>query len=242
MQPLDDDLRDIVDAYARARAPSDATRDAIWAAIERSLDAEAIAGEASRGAWTGRAAVIGVVAALAAGILLGVGLAPRESADAGANVPGSAAYSRVAAPETSDVLVAPASHARSGEREAIEAPSPEPAAAETMAVPDPVEPARQHVPRSPRGAGPSALRREMDLVRDARTALTEGRPRRALALVSAHRRKFPHGLLREEARALEVAALCEVGPRTRWRAALSRFDADHPGSPLRAKLRDTCTP
>jgi hypothetical protein len=233
MQPLDDDLRDIVDAYARARAPSDATRDATWAAIERSLDAEAIAAEPSRPAWTGRIAVVAVVAALAAGILLGVGLAPRESDDAGASVPGSAAYSRVE-PEASDVLVAPAPRVSSEKREAIQTPAPEPAAAETTAVPD--------VQRSPRATRPSALRQEMDLVRDARSALTEGRPRRALSLVAAHLRKFPRGVLREEARALEVAALCEVGPRTRWRAALSRFDADHPGSPLRAKLRDACAP
>jgi hypothetical protein len=241
MQPLDDDLRDIVDAYARARAPSDATRDATWAAIERSLDAEAIAAEPSRPAWTGRIAVVAVVAALAAGIVLGIGLAPRESDDAGANVPGSAAYSRVE-PEASDVLVAPAPRVSSEKREAIQTPAPEPAAAETTAVPDAVDPTGQDVQRSPRATRPSALRQEMDLVRDARSALTEGRPRRALSLVAAHLRKFPRGVLREEARALEVAALCEVGPRTRWRAALSRFDADHPGSPLRAKLRDACAP
>ena len=44
----------------------------------------------------------------------------------------------------------------------------------------------------------------------------------------------------EEAAAIRVGALCDVGPAKRWRKALVGFDRRYPKSPLRVHLRDDC--
>lgn len=86
----------------------------------------------------------------------------------------------------------------------------------------------------------TALKEETALLDRARGALSAGRARDALARVAEHGRRFPRGAMAEEAAAIAVGALCEVGPAKRWRNALAGFDRRYPKSPLRVHLRDDC--
>lgn len=86
----------------------------------------------------------------------------------------------------------------------------------------------------------TALKEETALLDRARSALSAGRARDALARVAEHGRRFPRGTMAEEAAAIAVGALCEVGSAKRWRTALARFDRRYPKSPLRVHLRDDC--
>ena len=62
----------------------------------------------------------------------------------------------------------------------------------------------------PRAAGTSQLSAERHMLDDARHALLQGEPARALEILERHRRAFPAPLLAEEHGALEVQALAKA--------------------------------
>lgn len=59
---------------------------------------------------------------------------------------------------------------------------------------------------APSDPAPDALKQELALVRAAKQALAERRPADALASLSTHARRFPHGQLAADRDALETAA------------------------------------
>ncbi len=65
-----------------------------------------------------------------------------------------------------------------------------------------------------------ALPAELALMRKARAALKQGRPSAAFTVARRHRADFPQGVLREEAVATEVRALCQLGRPAQAEAAV----------------------
>jgi outer membrane protein assembly factor BamD (BamD/ComL family) len=81
---------------------------------------------------------------------------------------------------------------------------------------------------------------EASLLETARAAIAQGNVGLALSQLDEHRARFPHGALREEARAARVLALCAGGRSREARAAALAFIADNPRSPLVAAMRGAC--
>jgi len=79
---------------------------------------------------------------------------------------------------------------------------------------------------------------ELALLRQAQTALREGRAADALSISSDHATRFPQGALREERAAVEMLARCAQG--TAGPAQLSSFLESAPESPLKARVRAAC--
>jgi hypothetical protein len=75
------------------------------------------------------------------------------------------------------------------------------------------------------------LEREVAMIEGARAALERGDEARALVILDAHAREFPHGVLAEEQWALRARALCESGNLAAGRDAVQRLAARSPGSP-----------
>jgi RNA polymerase sigma-70 factor (ECF subfamily) len=101
--------------------------------------------------------------------------------------------------------------------------------------------------RAPRVASPPAssdrkpdVQAELALLRDARSALSAGDPRRALELTDAHARAFPHGVLAEERRATRIVALCSLGRVTEGRREAQAFVERAPDSPLAERVHTAC--
>jgi hypothetical protein len=86
----------------------------------------------------------------------------------------------------------------------------------------------------------TALADELVVIRSIDEALAVGAPARALALLDEHDRRFPSGMLREEADAERVRALCDAGRRAEARALAARFVAAHPRSIHVATLQRAC--
>jgi hypothetical protein len=80
------------------------------------------------------------------------------------------------------------------------------------------------------------LRAEIALVDEARTALRERSPRRALALLRRHAVAYPEGTFGPEVEALKVEALDQSGEH-RLASSLARtFVSEHPDSPLAERV------
>jgi hypothetical protein len=86
----------------------------------------------------------------------------------------------------------------------------------------------------------SALDAEIDLLRDARSALRAGDASRALGLVDTHDRLYPAGALAEDAAAQRVYALCALGRAEESRALSRRFLVVYPASPYAPSVRASC--
>ena len=95
-------------------------------------------------------------------------------------------------------------------------------------------------------AGPSAvafdapssaqLTREVAALRQARAALAQGKPGHALETLAAYHREFPIGALGTEEAALRVEIAFAMGDANAFELS-RRFLAEHPESPLAARLR-----
>lgn len=101
-------------------------------------------------------------------------------------------------------------------------------------------------PPRPRGAvrdeardPADSLAAELALIEDARRALAEGRPERALELARRHARRHAAGALAEERHAVEALALCELG-RPRGRGVADRFLREYPRSTHIDRVRVAC--
>jgi hypothetical protein len=120
----------------------------------------------------------------------------------------------------------------------VQCAAPLPAPAEIAAPPPAVtrhERRRAHAPvvaEVERGD----LRAEIALVDEARTALRERSPRRALALLRRYAVAYPEGTFAPEVEALKVEALDQSGEH-RLASSLARtFVSEHPDSPLAERV------
>ena len=85
-------------------------------------------------------------------------------------------------------------------------------------------------------AGRGDLRAEIALVDEARSALRERAPRRALALLHRYALAYPEGTFGPEVEALKVEALDQSGEH-RLASSLARtFVSEHPDSPLAERV------
>ena len=108
--------------------------------------------------------------------------------------------------------------------------------------PGDVPPPQAHEPGSlpptatfaPSGSGLDA---EVELLDQARRALSAGAPGRAIALLDRHGREFPRGRLGSEAFVLRLDALSRSGQRDRARELARRHLAKHPRAPHAARIR-----
>jgi RNA polymerase sigma-70 factor (ECF subfamily) len=103
-------------------------------------------------------------------------------------------------------------------------------------------------PQKPRPAEPSpraarsqaTLEQELPLLQAAQEALRADQPKRALALLDAHAKLYPHGALAEERRAAHAIAMCRIAAGPAASAEADAFVRDAPGSPLVERVRAAC--
>jgi hypothetical protein len=81
------------------------------------------------------------------------------------------------------------------------------------------------------------LAEEVALLQEARSALVQGQPARALAALDAHAQRCPHGSLGIEAEVLRIEALSRSGNASAAKARAERFIALHPGTPYAARVQ-----
>ena len=116
----------------------------------------------------------------------------------------------------------------------------------SLAAPAPAPPpAATPIPSSTSGPSPTlaparaagSLADEVALLGEAKRALEAGRTTAALAAITTHERRFPRGVLAQEAAALRIEATARSGDVERA-VSLSRvFEAHYPESPLRETVR-----
>ncbi len=113
-------------------------------------------------------------------------------------------------------------------------PEPEPAEVETIELPETIEapPAVEPVKRPAPVAKkrPQGLEAEVQSIDAARAEHAAGRHERALRLLTAYGRRFPSGMLREEADALRVGVLRDAGRIADAKDAARAFVARYPES------------
>jgi hypothetical protein len=95
-----------------------------------------------------------------------------------------------------------------------------------VAVPSPVAPSHA----ASASSGPSQLAAERALLDEARSALVQGDPSRAIERLQRHRRTFLNPMLAEERDAMEVEALARAGRSAEARARADAFRKRSPDS------------
>ena len=128
------------------------------------------------------------------------------------------------------VVQLPPQHA--APREAFLAPQP---ARVASSVEAPAQPAR--ATKAPNGL---RLEEEAALLAEVQGALRSGRAATALAKLESYDRRFPTGMLRAEADAARVFALCGAGRVDKARASAARFVQRYPSSPAAARVQAAC--
>lgn len=169
-------------------------------------------------------------------------LAPRTPVVAPSSTPVAAA---VVETESEPVPTAPAPVALAASAPAIVAtnvrptvqapPEPTPSAPRTAApipTPEPILDAP-----APPAKPASAVGEEITMLDEARREMTAGRSSNALAVLGRYNTRFPHGVMSEEARVLEIEALARSGQSARARELGASFIASHPSSPLVSRVR-----
>lgn len=84
------------------------------------------------------------------------------------------------------------------------------------------------------------LGREVELLAATNAALNGGDAKRARKLLADYDRAFPNGVLQEERGAAEALLLCASKDSARSSAALARFAARWPRSPLKQRVERAC--
>jgi outer membrane protein assembly factor BamD (BamD/ComL family) len=84
------------------------------------------------------------------------------------------------------------------------------------------------------------LQDEAALLAEVQGALRNGQAAVALGKLESYDRRFPGGMLRSEADAARVFALCGVGKSERARAAAVRFVQRYPNAPATARVQSAC--
>jgi len=233
--------------------PSAAGSEGAGATAGQGLAGAGLAGKASSAVG-----VKALLAVLAVGAITGVvivrGPAPdRQPAQAPRSEPLRSGPASVARPEASDPVIA----------EVTASPvavAPDPGYEAAASSPVQPRPRRQAMAPTARGSvSPAAgdedsagevlparpetagdLRSEHALLRRARTSLRKRDATDALQAVHEHARRYPDGALAQERDVLEILALCANERRDEARAKATSFAERFPGSPLAARLRDSC--
>lgn len=226
-----DDPRRMIEAY-RARAVPDARAKAVL--LERLLATEPLPVRSDARRW---ALLVGITVALAAALLLvlaGIGGALGLRAEVPARE--QAVHGSAAAPDP-EPTHAPAQPPVPANR--VADPSPAPAAPQVESPRPHARPSGKPGPAAPVDPpATSTLVEEGRLLARAQAALRDGDPRRALAELDEHARRFPSGGMAVERDALQIIATCEAGDRepTRARAFVARSDA----ATYAARIRRAC--
>jgi hypothetical protein len=154
---------------------------------------------------------------------------------AGAIAVGAAGFFALQAGEPAPAVV-------SAQRAPVAAPAPEsapvlpPEAPSALAAPEVAPaPVKQHKPP----AAPK-LQEEAALLAEVQGALRKGQGAAALSKLESYDRRFPTGMLRAEADAARVFALCGSGRVEKARAAATRFVQRYPSSPAAARVQAAC--
>ena len=196
----------VLKAGIDAIAPPAGAKQRGWARLQQRI-------EPPRRAWLPAI----VVVAIAAAVLLVWGIA------------GSIARPRTAdeaRPEAVDLAAPPPPVP------AVDRPAPDVAVPPHVPAPSIAPP----TPSSPPVQTPDPLAREVTLVERGQRALAEGRFADALQIAREHRRRFSGGALDEDARVLEIAALCRLDRRDDAARVASDLRAAAPDSELARAL------
>lgn len=123
------------------------------------------------------------------------------------------------------------------------APAPSPVQEPAVSTPAPVTTAEE-APAPVRATKPQAvglrLQEEAALLAEVQGALRSGQGNLALSKLDSYDRRFPGGMLRAEADAAKVFALCASGRVDKARASATRFVQRYPGSPAAARVQAAC--
>ncbi len=84
------------------------------------------------------------------------------------------------------------------------------------------------------------LEQEAALLAEVQGALRSGQANLALGKLESYDRRFPTGMLRAEADAARVFALCSAGRVDKARSAATRFVQRYPSSPAAARVQSAC--
>lgn len=250
-----------------AVSPPGGARDAIWSSLAAQLppaagappvaDAGASAVASATGAGMVKAGLVGVALGLA---VAGVGSwmaadAPRPPPSSAvlAAPPAAVAATPVTSaatlpsprPEEAPTLPVEREHrAPSVASHQVETPRPS-----TTGAPEPAVPTMEAPAATPaQGDAPvvvdrrSQLQEESRQLRDARAALRQGNPARALQLLDAASRQFPRPVMGQEREALTVEALEASGAHATAAARARAFVARFPDSPHADRLRKVAGP
>jgi len=111
-----------------------------------------------------------------------------------------------------------------------------------VAAPPPVPSAEAPAPplRAAKPASGLRLQEEAALLAEVQGALRSGHASAALGKLESYDRRFPGGMLRAEADAARVFALCAAGQVDRARASAARFAQRYPSSPAAARVQAAC--
>jgi hypothetical protein len=241
----------VSDLFAAARdggAPTDADRARVRNEIAAKLATAAVAGlalnEAAGVAAKTTASKVGLLAKIALAALLSgtalvavtthlqhAGAQGRHDEPIVVTAPSSSAPASpppaplaVAEPTVSNPARAPVAPLQPVEH-------PRPVAASPASVPEPVT-----VPSASPSAAPSAiaLQEEVSLLRRGKSDLERGDAAGALSAVAEYDRRFPRGVLGEEARVLHVLSLCASGRQAEGRALAVHLQGSVAGERMRA--------
>ena len=190
------------------------------------------------GAVAARIAAQGAIAAsgtTATGKLASAGALTKGLVVAGAIATGAAGFFALRAEPSAPAAVMPPALPRPA-KVAQSAP-PEP----PVVAPAPVE-ADPPAPSAHAAKAPSSLRlqEEAALLAEVQGALRSGQGNVALAKLESYDRRFPAGMLRAEADAARVFALCGAGRVDKARVAATRFVQRYPSSPAAARVQAAC--
>jgi hypothetical protein len=266
MKPLDRDSRRLLDDATAADAPPPSAEARIWeqlsarfeaplpptaAAAKTAIESQVGAGVGGTGA--GGAASVGGAAGTA-GAATGTGAKIVIAAlVAGIGGAGSVAWFATAGSrEAASPLAASSAPAARAVREAqkpanlgatSEVPSttdtPRIAAAPSNGIGQAQRNSAAAASAQPARSTPN-LAEETQLLADAQRALSAGTPERALALIEAHKARFPQGDLSQEREAARVVALCALGRVREAGRARANFLRAWPSSPLASRVRAAC--
>jgi len=121
------------------------------------------------------------------------------------------------------------------------APPPREAPSSTAVPVSPAEVAPAPVRAAkPQAASGLRLEEEAALLAEVQGALRSGQANSALNKLDIYDRRFPSGMLRAEADAAKVFALCASGRVDKARASAARFAQRYPGSPAAARVQAAC--
>jgi TolA-binding protein len=183
--------------------------------------------------WSAPGASVVVPAVVAAGVITSAYvMAERHSVSVVEAAPPAARARPPAAPSTA---VPPSTEPAPGDTLAAARRANEPAP--LAANPRPASaPAAARVDRA-RAPASDDVHAQVGLVDRARALLNAGDPAGALRLIDAYGRRFPRGLLAEEASMLRIQSVYARGDRVAAAALVRRFRADYPRSVYADKIQ-----